>query len=108
MKLLSPILAGSILAMAPAIALQAQPTQASPPASSATHTPRPLLGPQTLRDLLGAKFRIVETDAPAGSLNVRVILNRGDKLYSCEPELIRLGASGEIRVLDTPCIDLTP
>lgn len=108
MKLLSPILAGSILAMAPALALQAQATQASPPASLATHTPRPLLGPQTLRDLLGAQFRIVEADAPAGSLNVRVILNRRDKLYSCEPELFRSGAGGEVHVLDTPCIDLTP
>jgi hypothetical protein len=107
MKLLSPILAGSILAISPALALQAQTTPSSRPASSYAHE-RPLVGPQTLRDLLGARFQIVETDAPAGALKVRVILNRRDKLYSCEPELFRSGADGEVHVLDTPCIDLTP
>ncbi len=100
------ILAGLVLAIAPALSLQAQGTQASRPGAEAHE--RALFGPQTLRDLLAARFRIVETDAPAGALNVRVILNRRDKLYSCEPVLLRSGGDGTIRVLDTPCIDLTP
>ncbi len=100
------LFAGAILAIAPDLALQAQGAQTSRPSADAHE--RPLLGPQTLRDLLAARFRIVETDAPAGALNVRVILNRRDKLFSCEPELLRSGADGTVRVLDTPCIDLTP
>ena len=44
MKLLSPILAGALLAISPALALQAQTTPASRPASSCAHE-RPLVGP---------------------------------------------------------------
>lgn len=107
MKLLNCIIAGSLLAISPALALQAQNALTPRPASPKAHV-RPLPSPQTLRDLLGAGFGIVEADAPAGSLKFRVILHLRDKLYSCEPELMRPGGDGEVHVLDTPCIDLTP
>jgi hypothetical protein len=107
MQLLNRVTAGCILAISPALALQAQNSKTPRPASFETHK-RPLVEPQTLRDLLKARFQIVETDAPAGSLKFRVVLNLGDKLYSCEPELTRSGADGKVHVLDTPCIDLTP
>lgn len=106
MKQYAPLLAGAILAIVPALALQAQDTQVS--RSGIQGHERPLVGPQTLRDLLAARFAIVDSDAPAGALNVRILLNRRDKLFSCEPVLLRSGADGTIRVLDTPCIDLTP
>lgn len=64
-----------------------------------------------LRDLLRAGHDIIHVDAPAGESAARFILRKGEKIHSCAPLLFREGnASGAagVRVIDQPCIDLTP
>lgn len=64
-----------------------------------------------LRGLLRAGYEIIHIDAPAGESAARFILRKGEKIFSCEPLLFREGnASGGagVRVIDQPCIDLTP
>lgn len=64
-----------------------------------------------LRDLLRTGHEIIHIDAPAGNGAARFILRKGEKIYSCEPLVFREGnASGAagVRVIDQPCIDLTP
>ena len=62
-----------------------------------------------LKELLRDGYEIINVDAPVGTANARFILRKGEKIYSCDPVMLREGGdAGTIRVLRTPCLDLTP
>lgn len=62
-----------------------------------------------LKELLRDGYEIIHVDAPVGTANARFILRKGDKIYSCDPVMLREGGdAGAIRILPTPCLDLTP
>lgn len=62
-----------------------------------------------LKELLRDGYEVIHVDAPVGTANARFVLRKGDKIYSCDPVMLREGGdAGSIRVLPTPCLDLTP
>ncbi len=62
-----------------------------------------------LKELLRDGYEIIHVDAPVGTANARFILRKSDTIYSCDPVMFREGGGEEaIRILPTPCLNLTP
>lgn len=104
--LLAAVFAASAAEAQPARELQIQrpiaPEIARQPAVTATSD-------FVLKELLRGGYDIIHIDAPVGKANARFILRKGDKIYSCDPVMFREGGAEEsIRILPTPCLDLTP